>query len=365
MTAPDAIVDAEVADRAGLELVARRTLVVSPIDMLFPLQPGDRPLVKEGEAVGRGQPIVEQVREPRTIVVAGVGTPEEPGHAGRALDRSRQAGRERARRRADGELLFRSGGRWRIARGERAETLEAPSAGVVHDRPTGLGDHHPIRRERDSRPARAGRPDLGPAPGRDRAPTASCARSTSTSARPGSIIVAGARMDAEALTRARAVGIRGVIVAALGIKEQRDFLASERRGRAAVHGLPPFGILVLDGAARRPIASPLMAMFEAIEGGMVAHRRATRRRSSSTIRASRCRRRRRTSSACGPGRSPAPRARGRDSPVLVASRPGSRSRRRSSGSAAARRSRSRSATSSALPDARVTIGTTGTARRWS
>jgi hypothetical protein len=86
----------------------------------------------------------------------------------------------------------------------------------------------------------------------------------------GSIIVAGARMDAEALTRARAVGIRGIVVAALGIKEQRDFLASERRGRAAVHGLPPFGILVLEGAARRPIASPLMAMFEAMEGGMVA-----------------------------------------------------------------------------------------------
>jgi hypothetical protein len=86
----------------------------------------------------------------------------------------------------------------------------------------------------------------------------------------GAIIVAGARIDAEALTRARAVGIRGVVVAALGIKEQRDFLASERRGRAAVHGLPPFGILVLDGAARRPIASPLMAMFEALEGSMVA-----------------------------------------------------------------------------------------------
>ena len=86
----------------------------------------------------------------------------------------------------------------------------------------------------------------------------------------GSIIVAGARMDAEALTRARAVGIRGIVVAALGIKEQRDFLASERRGRAAVHGLPPFGILVLDGASRRPIASPLMTLFEAVEGGVVA-----------------------------------------------------------------------------------------------
>ena len=42
---------AEVApDLAGLELVARRSILVSPIDVLFPLHPGDRPLVLEGEA---------------------------------------------------------------------------------------------------------------------------------------------------------------------------------------------------------------------------------------------------------------------------------------------------------------------------
>ena len=77
-------------------------------------------------------------------------------------------------------------------------------------------------------------------------------------------------MDAEALTRARAVGIRGVIVAALGIKEQRDFLASERRGarRSTVFRRSPSSCST--GRPRRPIASPLMAMFEAIEGSMVA-----------------------------------------------------------------------------------------------
>jgi hypothetical protein len=268
VTAPDTMVDAEVAGRAGLELVARRTLVVPQIDMLFPLQPGDRPLVKEGEAVGRAQPIVEQIREPRTIVVNGVGTPEEPGAPGERW--TAHGGRPREDEGpAEGELLFRSSGRWRIASGEHAETLEAPSAGVVDVVRPGSGIT--IRSVANAIPGRMAL--AGPTWGRLQVATGADgelrAQHVDVGAA-GSIIVAGAHMDAEALTRARAVGIRGVIVAALGIKEQRDFLASERRGRAAVHGLPPFGILVLDGAARRPIASPLMALFEAIEGGMVA-----------------------------------------------------------------------------------------------
>ncbi len=261
---------AEVApDQAGLELVARRSILLSPIDVLFPLHPGDRPLVLEGEAVGRGQPIVDHVRESRTIVSAG------PGSDGRAVapgDRwmappGRQAREGEAR--AEGELLFRSGGRWRIATGERAESVEAPSAGVVHAVVPGSGIT--IRSTANALPGRLTL--AGPTWGRLRIATGPDgelrAQHVDVGAA-GSIIVAGARLDAEALTRARAVGIRGVIVAALGIKEQRDFLASERRGRAAVHGLPPFGILVLDGAGRRPIASAMMALFEAIEGSMVA-----------------------------------------------------------------------------------------------
>jgi hypothetical protein len=80
----------------------------------------------------------------------------------------------------------------------------------------------------------------------------------------------GAHIDAEAITRARAVGVRGIVVAALGVKERRDVLASERRGQAAVHGLPPFAILVLDGAGRHSIASPVMAVLERLAGRTVA-----------------------------------------------------------------------------------------------
>jgi hypothetical protein len=259
-------------DRAGLAVIARRPVLVSPVDAFFRLHPGDRPLVQAGEAVGRGQPILEHHRDPRTIVVAGP-----VGEDGTAVPGDRWQGSPGEASKADGEgevkpggeLLFRSGNRWRVAGGDRPDTLEVPFGGVVHDVQPGTGVTI-----RTTSSAVLGRSALaGPTWGRLHVATGPDgelrAQHVDVGAA-GAIIVAGARMDAEALTRARAVGIRGVIVSALGIKEQRDFLASERRGRAAVHGLPPFGILVLDGAARRPIASSVMAVFEAAEGSMVA-----------------------------------------------------------------------------------------------
>jgi len=257
---------AAVSDAPGIELVARRRLLLSPVDAFFRLHPGDRPLVKEGEAVGRGQPVLEHFREPRTLVVPAQNGEGQPAPGDRAAP---LGSRTRDGEHLDGELLFRSGGRWRIASGDRAEPLESPVAGVVHEVRPGAGVTI-----RSTANGIVGRTVLaGPSWGKLQIATGADGELRAQHVdvgMAGSIIVAGARMDAEALTRARAVGIRGVIVAALGIKEQRDFLASERRGSAAVHGLPPFGILVLDGAARRPIASPLMAMFERLEGEMVA-----------------------------------------------------------------------------------------------
>ncbi|HEX2626639.1 MAG TPA: hypothetical protein VHL56_07005 [Candidatus Limnocylindrales bacterium] len=255
-------------DLTGRALVAHRELAARPVDIFFALRPGDRALVQPGEAVSRGQAIIERYRDVRTIVtdVAPGGDAPQPGqHHSETPGRVRRSGEPAA----SGELLFRSGGRWRLAGGERPEPVEAPFAGVVHDVQAGAGVT--IRTQSAAIHGRAvlagptwGRLQVATdADGELRAPHVDVGMA-------GSIVVAGARIDAEALTRARAVGIRGIIVAALGMKEQRDFLASERRGSAAVHGLPPFGILVLDGAARRPIASPLMAMFERLEGQMVA-----------------------------------------------------------------------------------------------
>lgn len=257
------------AASAGLELVAVRELTRRPAKVLFPLRPGDRALVQEGEAVSRGQAIIERYRDVRTIVtdvLPGGSEPPQPGEhhaetAGRAARNGDPA--------TGGELLFRSGGRWRLAGGERPEPIDAPFAGIVESVQPGAGVT--LRTESSAVHGRAVL--AGPTSGRLQIATDANGELRAQQVdvgMAGSIIVAGARMDAEALTRARAVGIRGIIVAALGMKEQRDFQASERRGLSAVHGLPPFGILVLDGAARRPIASPLMSIFERLEGHMVA-----------------------------------------------------------------------------------------------
>jgi hypothetical protein len=268
MTA-DATVPTRATPSAGLALVSYRELAMQPVDAMFALRPGDRALVQVGEAVSRGQPIIERYRDVRTIVtdVAPGGTePAQPGqHHAEPAGRTTRMGDPAT----GGELLFKSGGRWRLAGGERPEPVDAPFAGLVHDVRPGAGVT-----VRSTSSAIHGRAVLaGPTWGRLQVVADADGEIRAQHVdvgMAGAIIVAGARMDAEALTRARAVGIRGIVVAALGMKEQRDFLASERRGSAAVHGLPPFGILVLDGAARRPIASPLMAMFERLEGQMVA-----------------------------------------------------------------------------------------------
>ena len=62
------------------------------------------------------------------------------------------------------------------------------------------------------------------------------------------------------------MGIRGIVVGRPGGKERRDFLASETRQRAALHRLPPFAVLVLEGAIRRPLATPVLGLLEALEG---------------------------------------------------------------------------------------------------
>ena len=114
--------------------------------------------------------------------------------------------------------------------------------------------------------------------------------------RAGTILVVGARIDAEALTRARAMGVRGIVVASLAGKDLRDLLASERRQRAALHGAPPFGILVLEGAMRRALPSPVVSLFEALAGSDVGSSGICRR-SCGTCPISSCRRCRRISCA--------------------------------------------------------------------
>lgn len=236
-----------------LGLVGCRRLIADEVEMRFPMAPGDRPLVAAGETVVPGAPIIERLRDPVVREVS----------LGEATD-ARPGGRV-----ADGELLFEWRGRWRVAGGELTEPFESPTAGIVRDVRPGSGvtirtagramrgivalggptrGRLHLATDRDGE-LRAGGLDVGLA---------------------GTILVVGSRIDAETLTRARAMGVRGVIVGGLASKERRDFLASEARQRAALHRLPPYAVLVLDGASRRPLAGPVMAILGALAGREVA-----------------------------------------------------------------------------------------------
>ena len=247
---------------SDLALVPTRRLVTAPVDVVFTLAPGDRTLVSAGDSVVVGAPIAERLRDPRLAEVIIPDTAEARPGARWAGNAKRGEPRGPA-----GEFMFLWRGRWRIATGDIADPIESPFAGIVREvrpgtaitiRAAGRGLRgvvamgSPTRgrlRVGSDRELRSGGLDVGSA---------------------GAILVVGSRVDAETLTRARAMGVRGVIVAGMSSKERRDFLASEARQRAALHRLPPFAVLVLDGAARRPMGGAVLALLGALTGHEVA-----------------------------------------------------------------------------------------------
>jgi hypothetical protein len=266
----------------GLELIGRRRILREAPEVLFRLSPGDRPLVTAGDTVLAGTTIAERLRDaaaaelPADAVVDGArpgerwtkGAGRGPAAAGSAARRLRRGSDAEA-----GELLYERDGRWTIATGDHPEPVDCPLTGVVRDVRPGVG----IRVHAQGRAIYGvealGDPTSGHlALGTDRGDQRhGRLRPTSLDVGlAGTILVIGSRVDAEALTRARAMGVRGVVVSGLAGKERRDFLASESRQRAALHRLPPFGVLVLDGAVRRPIARAIAGALEALEGQTVA-----------------------------------------------------------------------------------------------
>ena len=163
---------------ADVRLVPARRLITAPVDVLFALSPGDRPLVSAGDSVVVGAPIAERLRDPRLDEV------ELPDGAASPRPGARWTGHPRRgdERGPGGEYVFEWHGGWRVAAGDITDAVETPIAGIVREvRPgTGItiraaGRGHPRR----SSPS-AGRPAAGSTP----ASTASCARAAWTSARP-------------------------------------------------------------------------------------------------------------------------------------------------------------------------------------
>jgi hypothetical protein len=268
---PRATIGPELAP--GLDLVPSRRLGGRDLRIRFTLGIGDRPLVTPGTTVDAGTPLVERRTDvsledvaPRTRPgpFAPLGSISGPPET--AVDADRRSGAWiGAAGGAAGELAFRVDGRWRMAVGAPVETLEAPAEGVVREVRPGIELTVDVPGV-----ALLGVQALG-GPARGRLEIAASGDGETRPGaidvgRAGAILVFDARVDAETLSRARAMGVRGIVVAALSDKDGRDFEASELRQRASLHRPAPFGVLVLDGTIRRPIAEPVLDLLRAHAG---------------------------------------------------------------------------------------------------
>ena len=249
----------------------------------FALGPADRPLVSVGATIGVGDPLLERVHDvshaqvsevtgpeatgPEAIGPQGTGSgatalqaarpPLEPGQeVDGAVLLSLNRGRRRFRQGDRATVLYRgTDGRAHLAVGRAPETVTSVIAGTVI---AVDGSGIDVRADGDGIPAAVawGQPVRGPLLIAVASPDGELRASAVDVAAAGSIIVAGARIDIEALTRARALGVRGVICGGLIGKELRQLEAAEARQRASIHPVAPFGLLLLDGYGRRPIPGP-------------------------------------------------------------------------------------------------------------
>ena len=254
----------------GLALVRLRRLTLHDPLVRFPLAVGDRVLVRAGDPVTAGAPLAERMAETNLVDVGSRGTPADSAAGTAAGDCTAEAawrsgGWVTSADARGGELVSRADGRWRMAVGTPVDALEAPAAGVVRNVRPGIGLtlHVPglalLGIQSLGGPAR-GRLEIAAAGDADSRPGAIDV------GRAGTILVFDARVDAETLSRARAMGVRGIVVAALSDKGGRDFAASEARHRASLHRAAPFAVLVLDGHLRRPIAEPALELLRAHAG---------------------------------------------------------------------------------------------------
>jgi hypothetical protein len=82
----------------------------------------------------------------------------------------------------------------------------------------------------------------------------------------GKILVGGSRASAETLTRARAMGVAGIVLGGVLDKELRDFEAIQQRRREAGGMSGSFGILLVEGFGKVGIDPQLFRWFRAHAG---------------------------------------------------------------------------------------------------
>jgi DNA-binding NarL/FixJ family response regulator len=166
-------------------------------------------------------------------------------------------------------LLFERQGRWRAAAGEHHQIVESPVAGIVREARNSVEVTIEAAGAAIPGAIAAGEPSRGylDVP---RLTDGELWASALDVGRAGAIVVAGSRISAQAISRARAMSIRGLIAGSVGQGELRDLEASQLRQKASLAPSVPFGLIALDGHQRRPIATPVLALLAALSGREVA-----------------------------------------------------------------------------------------------
>ncbi len=246
-------------------IVASMAAVLEPV-VRIRLGLGDRPLVRPGVHVAAGDAIAERLRDPE-LTETRLGGIQEP-EPGALLEDGAPLGGKRRKVASPGHgrvVYVTPGGTLRSVVGRHVEIVQAPAAGVIQAvlptaivlRTDGIGFPGTLMTGDPT----TGRLMIGVARPDDELPVAAVDVGAA-----GAIVVAGARIDVEALTRARAMGVRGVVVGGVVGRDLRSFAASEARQRAAIHASPPFALLVLDGFGKRPIPPGVWAALIEAEG---------------------------------------------------------------------------------------------------
>lgn len=236
----------------------------------IPLHLADRPLVSPGQPVELGQPIIEHFREQEAVEVessaAIIGIPP-----GAVLDNVPAESSGRLGRRSDA-ASYRTrvcehgrDGITRLVAGSAEVLVNAPAAGVVEAVTPSRVDLRASGLAIDARIG-WGRPTVGRILVAVDARDAELQTSKIDVGAAGAILVVGARVDIEALSRARAIGAAAVITGGVNSRDLRQLSSSEARQQAALHAAAPFGLIALGGYGRAPIPARLWDLLVAADG---------------------------------------------------------------------------------------------------
>ncbi len=237
--------------------------LVAPAEALAPapvarlrFRVGDRALVAPGELVSVGQPVMEQAQD-TTLLETSLRGEVDALVPGAEIDlaqlQSNKSGRAGIRPGERAVLLYVGVDRVaRIALVRHSLVVTSPVDGVVEEvaashislRAAGIGLRGPVG---------WGQPVVGRVIVAVAAPDAELRAGAVDISAAGGILVAGARLNIEALTRARAIGVAGIICGGVVGRELQQLEESDERQRASIHAVTPFAILALDGYGRRPI----------------------------------------------------------------------------------------------------------------